>query len=448
MATEANVGNRLVAGEQWPVPWAESLSNWLGDFAVELPSDHAIRRLDLLGILASHRLRDEPLHAWWEQALESALGHAKRTQRIVFFSSASPYADRLRHACSRFGVPYLELCRNESLSSSNENGAALLRCDESSWTNRLELPDSPIEDRAIAILSQQLFGLHVRAGGKIMQLIQARLDEKAMTPGATMVAVRRPTNTGRSLAAPLQLSRRGAVLWMLPGGSQESPDTAGVARSSWGCQPRSTPSTWMPCGRASEALLHSKDFLFHFTRARQGAWPGQSQSDLFDEAIRMEWKVRTPPLETLHRILVTQRLVASSYLRRGSMRTVCFTSNCLLAALRMREFQPHVGRWDWEPYGVAIRTSWLEAHGARPVRYLLPEQIHLLSQEEQCFAQPLPKDDRHRDWTVEQEWRVLDDIRLCQIPSDRAFLFVRSHKEASILSPWSRWPIVCLSSVL
>jgi hypothetical protein len=71
--------------------------------------------------------------------------------------------------------------------------------------------------------------------------------------------------------------------------------------------------------------------------------------------------------------------------------------------------------------------------------------LRSLSIEEQAFGQPLQKDDRHRDWSNEREWRVQDDIRLCQIPADQAFVFVQTRNEAMILSSRSRWPIVFLS---
>jgi hypothetical protein len=201
----------------------------------------------------------------------------------------------------------------------------------------------------------------------------------------------------------------------------------------------------MPYGPASSNLLNSEEFLVHFTRGRQGTWPDQSQDHVFDEAIRLEWYALKAPLHTLQRILSTQRLIASSYLRRGSVRTVCFTAQSIRSMLEHREFQSHIGRWDWEPYGIAIRRSWLADRGARPVRYLPGDMLSSLPIEEQAFGQPFPKDDRHRDWSIEREWRVKDDIRLCQIPADQAFVFVQSRSEAMILSSLSRWPIVFLS---
>ncbi|MFN6161193.1 MAG: hypothetical protein ACK5AC_02310 [Planctomycetota bacterium] len=435
--------------QDWPVAWATALPDWLGDMEIALPAENCFSKPGLLGILASHRRREEPLTAWWEHAMESALLLAKRSQRVLFFSATSPYADRLRHACERFGLAYLELRRSDTDDRVASPKTVLLRCVGNPLPNQPNLADSPIEDRAIAILSHQLFGIHVRQGGKVAALIEARLGEPSMTPGTTLVAIRDSSASARNssrrvVAAPVQLSKQGAVLWMPKESTTRWQTTEPDA--GWGCRLTPPRSTRMPFGHATANLLHSKHFLIHFTRRRHRAWPDQSESNLFDEAIRLEWDSARKPIQTLRRILTTQRLIASHFLRRGSARTVCFTAQSLHAMLEMRGFQSHLGRWDWEPYGIAIRRAWLVAHGARPVQYLHPDQIASLSPDEQTFAQPLPKDDRHRDWSAEQEWRILEDVRLCHVPADQAFLFVHHRHEAAALSSWSRWPIVFISS--
>jgi hypothetical protein len=412
-----------------------------------IPDGLAVDRLRLLGIVASHRTRDDPLHAGWEKALESALSFAKRSGRSLFFSSESPYADRLRHACDRFSVPFVELrCvdgeASEACIDRASRSAISLVCTGNPLPGRPTFPESRVEDRAIVILSQQLFAMQVRDHGRIMRLIEARLAEESMIPGSTMVHTRFSSKTKRRSGAAIRLLQKGAVLWLLPTEASAGLSTARRVAPSWGCRLRTSPSTTMPYGRASNQLLHSNDYLIHFTRSRQGAWPDQSRADLFDEAIRMDWHEAAPPLHSLHRILFKQRLVASSFLRRGGMPSVCFTAQCLAEALRRREFQPHLGRWDWEPFGIAICRRTLEQLGARPVRYLPTREIESLPAEDQAFAQPLARDYRHRDWTTEQEWRILNDLRLTLIPADRALVIVRSPRDARMVSPWSRWPIV------
>ncbi len=438
----------IVAATGWHVPWADAICDWLGEMIVELPRNPDIASRDLLGILASHDAKDGPLAAWWELALESALLHAKRSLRTVFFSGSSPYAERLQHACQRFGLPYLKLCRQDEKQTYRDPHTAFLRISGNPLPNRDDLMDTPLEDRAIAILSHQLFGLYVRQGGRIARLVEARLAEPLVTAGSTIVALKdRTARVARRKkhSTELRLSDRGAILWMHHRDKNQDRSNPSVEMIPWGCDRRGTPSTWMPFGSASENLRNSENFLIHFTRGRQGAWPDQSQDHLFDEAIRLEWEAHKAPLHTLYRILSTQRLIASSYLRRGTARTVCFTAQSIQTMLERREFQPHIGRWDWEPYGIAIRQTWLSDRGARPVRYLPRNQLSDLPLTEQAFGQPSQEDNHHHDWSFEREWRIVDDIRLCQIPSDQAFVFVQTRSEAIILSSLSRWPIVFLS---
>lgn len=425
---------------QWPVPWFRSCEEWLGECEFELPPGLWCSGLHLLGIMSSHRSRFEPLSAAWERALESALGIAKRAQLTVFFASCTPYADRLRHACDRFGLQGLEL-RFRDEEKVDESGVATLRYSGNPLPHRSSIADIPIEDRAIAILSHQLFVLKARRGGKIARLIEMRLREESMTSGSTLLAVRQGSGRRAGNATARGLSERGAVLWIPKDSASDDCETT-VGLKAWGCRHRPFPPTQMPFGRSSSSLLDSDEFLVHFTRGRGGSWPDQSISQLYDEAIRLEWSGENSPLLSLQRILVTQRLFASSQLRRGPIRTVCFTARSIQSALNLRAFQSHLGRWDWEPYGIAIRRTWLAARGARPVQYAHPDEIHHMPISQQAFAQPLPVDDRHRDWSIEQEWRIQDDVRLSSIPPDQAFLFVRTRQDAKLMSPWSRWPIV------
>ena len=49
------------------------------------------------------------------------------------------------------------------------------------------------------------------------------------------------------------------------------------------------------------------------------------------------------------------------------------------------------------------------------------------------------------DWTVEQEWRHIGDLKLDGIPAHAAMLFVPSEAEARQLTASSPWPVVVVS---
>ena len=111
----------------------------------------------------------------------------------------------------------------------------------------------------------------------------------------------------------------------------------------------------------------------------------------------------------------------------------------------LRTFRAHRGRWDFEPYGICIRQSWLEQHGVRPVRYGNSALWDELTESQRPFFQ-LRRSGRQRqiDWSVEREWRHVGDLDLTNLPRDAAFLFVPTVEEAKWLSSQSRWQVIAL----
>ena len=151
---------------------------------------------------------------------------------------------------------------------------------------------------------------------------------------------------------------------------------------------------------------------------------------------------------TLLRILVGQKILGSRLLTRGSVPTVSLTENRVDEWHKLRKFQPHLGRWDYEPFGIAMRRLVLERFSARPVIYGDDPIWNSLSPKQQPFFQTA-KSGRGRnsmDWTQEREWRILGDIDLRQFGSSDAFVFVGDPASASLLQAFSRWPVVLISS--
>lgn len=419
---------------------------WLGDFRVRGPKRSGFR-IPTLGLIASHPCRESFMHPEWEEALESALSLARRSGLQPFFASTTPYAARLRHACSRFGLHAIELSDRTDARSDILSGNVHLdfgNGDDSDGSG--ELRTTHRMDRAITALSHVLFVLQVRPRGNVARLVEARLREESIPAGTTLIAAHKTDH--ESLSHLLPLSEMGAVLWLTGPVAKRVRAPSSALSQTWGCKHRVLPATWMPCIQARSALLDSGEYLIHCTRKRLGAWPDQSLSHYYDEAILQQWSVTLRPIDSLLRILRTQRLIATQHLRRGGVSTVCFSQQPLSRLLALHSFQSHVGRWDWEPYGVAIRKEWLQTQGARPVNYLHRKQIERLPAEEQAFAQPLPQRPGDRDWRVEEEWRMVGDVRLSRLASDQAWIFVPSESDARLLSPWSRWPVVAVDRLI
>jgi hypothetical protein len=92
-----------------------------------------------------------------------------------------------------------------------------------------------------------------------------------------------------------------------------------------------------------------------------------------------------------------------------------------------------------------VSKRWLESVGCRPVLYKKRSELRDLAPEELVFAQPYEETKlpgkKGRDWRVEQEWRLPQDLRLYQVPFSQAMVFVKSRWQAKQLAPISNWPI-------
>ena len=140
----------------------------------------------------------------------------------------------------------------------------------------------------------------------------------------------------------------------------------------------------------------------------------------------------------------TGRLIATGQAIRAGARVVSFTAIPLAELDRRRVFRPHRGRWDFEPYGIAIRQCWLERRGARPVRYGDEAMWTRLTASQRPFFQyskTRGDGDHTTDWSEEREWRYPGDVDLSCLTHDDALLFVPSRGEAEVLARISPWPV-------
>ena len=303
-----------------------------------------------------------------------------------------------------------------------------------------ELAGLPLSDRVILALCDQILALHIRPEGNVQRLLRARLQRDGF-PAASVFLALAPELVGREQAA--ELLDAGAVGWLLmdpvePG--KNDPPTPWLPASS---APRRA-APLVPC---PPAALWS--YLTHCTRRRSGPWPGENEETFLDDLILDRPGADHSALAALWRIVRSGRLMASSELVRGSTPVISLTEVPLSELGRLRAYRSHLGRWDFEPYGICIRRDWLERRGTRPVCYgdealwesLPPAERPFFQKRQSCTP-----GGKQIDWTVEQEWRHVGDLRLDGIPADAALLFVASETEARQLAPASPWPIVVLSA--
>jgi hypothetical protein len=109
-------------------------------------------------------------------------------------------------------------------------------------------------------------------------------------------------------------------------------------------------------------------------------------------------------------------------------------------------FRPHRRRYDFEPWGLAIRQSTLAALGARPVIYGTEELWQNLQPTDQPFFQKISVDGNLNS-PAEREWRLPHDLVLTQVPIQDLFIFVDSAKDAALVADCGPWQVLILPPV-
>ncbi len=305
----------------------------------------------------------------------------------------------------------------------------------------LNLNSTPLRDRAVIALADRVLGLSARRRGAIETLLRTRASDERFPAGTTYVAIRpaKPNPAQRKKAS--ELLSDGVIGWLVEKRSVRSHGRF------WSCRPatvaaRAGMQVAIPMPELWRKLdAESWPFLSHCTRGTTGPRPLESEES-FLKRCWVEGTEDSHPLLTLGEILMDETIRCNDVLYRNSRKVVSFSQVPLPDLLGRRKFQLHLGRWDWEPYGIAIRRSVLESLGARPVIYGDDATFDSLSESDRAFFQPSQRRNGRDNWSDEQEWRVLGDVRVGKIKYNEALIFVAHRQEALALCKKVRWPVV------
>ncbi|MEW6368244.1 MAG: hypothetical protein AB1714_26745 [Acidobacteriota bacterium] len=247
-------------------------------------------------------------------------------------------------------------------------------------------------DRAVAGAGEVLVAVAVRGGG-----IMEEEGLRALSEGKSVWAVP-PLAGGRAYAGNRRLLEQGASLLDI-----DIPVPV--------AQPDANFSELREC--SADPL----GYVWHYTRAHPGPWPGQSQHQYFRSLADNLPGASHSARDALRRILDERFIRASSHGIRGGHAVVCFSAADPVALLSRRSYRSSLKGWDFEPYAIGIDKTAAECVGLRPVQYLAEDQYDALPQSQRAFFQ------KHQtgsaDWTHESEWRHLGDMDLTAIPLDR-----------------------------
>lgn len=443
------------------MPRRHHLASSLG---IELPSPlladprpwHAVVMSRLGRSPLAHRLHLSTLYRWTEQAL--ARGDAPLA---VIGTAAHRWVTR---ACELLNQPAVQLAlqgdpavRGWCAAAEPQGHAGVLTAahDPTAHDPAADHPvvhlvraAPPLCRDALAIMAADRVDVaYVRRGGAIERLLRARLA--ADDSPAVRVLVPVPAAAAPRTAAVLpELIAAGAIGYCYrAAGTPEANSDFPAVRSGVDDTERAM------LAAALQALLQRpQDWLIHWTRGRRGPWPGQSDQQFCDGLLLAAENEADPsPLGTLQRIVRQRQLVGTCRTVGGDQPVVCLSALPLLAIAAARVFRSHLGRWDAEPYGVAIGRQAAGRLGAQPVCYIDTPRRQATSQQQVAGQPAVPRwrlqgRGRTFDWTAEQEWRVRGSLDLRQLAADEVIVFVDREEERMRLGA-SRWPVISVQAL-
>lgn len=362
----------------------------------------------------SSRLGHRPVrHREMARQLVASMMDARDREEFVATVEKSAAEPWVGQAAKTFDVPLIRLDQNL------DDRGALSEGDQ--------LPAFSIErDPWIIAIADRIDVLHLRRGGTIERTILRRLE---VDPFGVRVAMEDVRAAERLLAA-------GALGRFLP----RSSETLECERE----QADSRESAL----KAEASDWNDDEWLVHCTRRCDGPWPGQSWSQYRDEMLLgSDESASREPLDTLRRIVRMRRLIAGATTSKQAHRVVCFSAVPLPELLRRRTFRSHVSRWDYEPYGIAIRRRAAMNCGLKPVVYGKASQRNELPEKDRFLFQAAGRD---REWEAEKEWRGLGDLDLASVDPADVRVFVPGEREAAAIATVNGcgWPVVCVSDSL
>ncbi len=369
----------------------------------------------LIAVVSSTLGHDRSLHRGVCRRLSRAALDCRDRGGTLLVASGSAIEPWAQRAAELFAVRRLGVSVNAE--PSNDGDGVRI---ESSRGRKLS------RDQTVIALADRVDGLFVRRGGTIERCLAERL--RIRDDASTRVAI-----SGDPRCAAARLIAEGAIGWYLLPASEhlaaQEPPTAVPETNA------NDPAIafWPQWTRAAG------EWLVHCTRASEAEWPGQTHRQYLDSLLLGgEPPASADAFETLRRIVKSGRLVAAAGASSRSHPVVCFSAVPLAELLPRRCYRPHLHRWDYEPYGIAVQLRAAATAGATPVIY-----------GDRQRRRELPAGDRYRfqarghtyDWTQEREWRSPADVDLNQFDPCTVRVFVPSAAEAAALAPLCRWSI-------
>ena len=421
------------------------VSGWIGSRWVLCHASLLRASIRLATIVCSRLGRRQQHVPRWPQLLELAIRDIQLNSFQLLYHAETTLGDAAQEFAHRAGVPAVELklsqpkqelvswikdCSEQIAESTDPSRLLFVSPVLGSEPARLA---EPLRDTTLIGLADRVFGLSIRKGGNLESLIERRISEqrsKHFSVGYVFLAI--DESKPKELEKVQDWMDRGAVGWhVLDSDKTLSSDSS----CAFHCKHRKHQGTYQFClslATFETGANGSTEWLAHCTRT-------SSSSEKVADAMHRGRSAVASPWISLNQICAQERLVASSRLTQGDQRCVSFSAVGLAELLSRRVFRSHLGRWDWEPYGLLIRRSALEEMGCRPVIYGEPGERDNLAAAEKPFFQARGKT---MDWTQEHEWRFLGDLDLNKFNRNDLRIFAETQDQAYQLARSYPWTVI------
>ncbi len=179
-----------------------------------------------------------------------------------------------------------------------------------------------------------------------------------------------------------------------------------------------------------------KDYLIHWTRTFNTAWPGERLIDFYRDILASSEYPRSA-FHSLINILKTKVIRSSSDHMPGGALTVSFSNRAPSDMAELIAWRSRYRLMSFEPYGIGIEKSISSAMNILPVIYYdrtKGKTSFEIKAEESWKTQSTGK---KADWTREDEYRHAGDVDISDIPVSKLILLCRTRAEAAEVSRFS-----------
>lgn len=170
----------------------------------------------------------------------------------------------------------------------------------------------------------------------------------------------------------------------------------------------------------------SDRYLFHWTRATNGAWPGERLIDYYGDVMKSVHYPRTA-FDTLCRMLQDRLLISSPRHMPGRIATVSFTGLSPEETAPLMRWRARYSEMSFEPYGIGIDRSACDRTGIRAVVYQQDSDAASKTGAEPWLTQSVGS---VTDWRQEKEYRHWGDLALERFSANELLAVTRTPQEA------------------